>query len=50
MSLVVENDKYLKTIGDDLKIVSDEIISAMFIVSTKMTSTIATNISIKSKI
>ena len=41
---ICENSKYLKIISDDSKIVRDEIISGMDIVSTKMTNTIATNV------
>ena len=38
-----DNSKYLIIISDDLKIVYDEIISVMDILSTKMTNTISTN-------
>ena len=41
-----ENSKYLKCFADTSVIACDEIISAMDIVSTKMTNTIATNVSI----
>ena len=40
---ICENGNYFKSIGGDLKIVCDEIINVMDIVSTKMTSTIAAN-------
>ena len=39
-----DNSKYLIIISDDLKIVYDEIISVMDILSTKMTNTISTNV------
>ena len=39
-----ENSKYLKSIADTSVITSDEIISVMDILSTKMTNTIATNV------
>ena len=39
---------YLKIIGDDSKIVCDKITYAKDIVSTKMTNTIATDVSINS--
>ena len=42
------NDKYLKSIGDTSLIECDEIISLMDVLSTKMTSTIATNVPINS--
>ena len=43
---VWENRKYLKSIGHDSKIVSDEIINFMDIVSTNMRNTILTNATI----
>ena len=42
-----ENSKYIKIICDDSEIVCDEIISGIDIVSTKMTNTIATNVTEK---
>ena len=39
-----ENNKYLKGIADTSVITCDEVISVMDIVSTKMTNTIATNL------
>ena len=42
------NSKYLKSIADTSVIASDEITSVVDIVSTKMTNTIATNVSINS--
>ena len=41
---IFENGKYLKSIVDNSRIVCDEIIYVMDIVSTKMTNTIATNV------
>ena len=41
-----ENDKYLKSIPDTSVIACNEIISVMDIASTKMTNTMATNVSI----
>ena len=41
---ICENNKYLKIISDDSKILRDEIISVMDITSTKMINTIATNV------
>ena len=41
---ICENSKYVKIISDDSKIVCDEIISVMDIVSGKMTNSIATNV------
>ena len=41
---ICENSKYLKIIADTSVIACDEIISVMDIVSTKMTNTIATNV------
>ena len=46
---ICENYKYLKSIADTSVITCDEIISVMDIVSTKMTDTMATNVSINSK-
>ena len=43
---ICENSKYLKSIADTSVTACNEIISVMNIVSTKMTNTIATNISI----
>ena len=43
---ICENDKYLKSIVDTSVITCDPIICVMDIVSTKMTSTIAANVSI----
>ena len=43
---ICDNRKYLKSIADTSVIACDEIISVMDIVSTKMTTTIETNISI----
>ena len=43
---ICENSKNLKSIVDASVIVCDEILSVMDIVSTKMTNTIATNVSI----
>ena len=43
---ISENDKYLKSIPDTSVITCDEILYVMDIVSTKMTNTIATNVSI----
>ena len=45
---ICENSKYLKIITNDSVIACDEIISVMDIASTKMTNTIATNVSINS--
>ena len=45
-----ENTKYLKTISNDSKIACDEIISVMDIVLTKMTNTIAKNVTNTSSI
>ena len=41
---ICENSKYLKSIADTLVIACDEFIFVMDIVSTKMTKTIATNV------
>ena len=41
---ICENSKYLKNISNDSNIVNVEIISGMNIVSTKMTNTIALNV------
>ena len=41
---ICENSKYLKSIADTSVIECDEIISVMDIVSTKMTNTVATNV------
>ena len=41
---ICKNDKCFKMISDDLKIVCDEIISVVDILSTKMIYTIATNV------
>ena len=41
---IFENSKYLKSIADTSVIACDEIVSVMDIVSTKMTNTIATNV------
>ena len=41
---ICENSKYLKSITDTSLIECDEIITAMDIVSTKMTNTIAINV------
>ena len=43
-----ENIKYLKIIAGTSVIACDEVISVMDIVSTKMTSTVAINVSINS--
>ena len=43
---ISENDKYLKSILDTSVITCNEILYVMDIVSTKMTNTIATNVSI----
>ena len=43
---ICENSKYLKSIADTSVTECDEVISVMDIVSTKMTDTIATNVSI----
>ena len=43
---ICENSKYLKSIADTSVIACDELISAIDIVSRKMTNTIATNVSI----
>ena len=45
-----ENTKYLKTSSNDSKIACDEIISVMDIVLTKMTNTIAKNVTNTSSI
>ena len=45
---ICESSKYLKIISDNSKFLCEEIISVMDIVSTKMTGTIATNLSINS--
>ena len=45
---VCENDKYLKSIVDDSKIVCDEIIYVMYIVSTNVANTISANVSTNS--
>ena len=45
---ICENSKYLKIIAVTSVITWDEIISVMDIVSTKMTNTLATNVSINS--
>ena len=44
---ICENSKYVKIIADTSVITCDEIISVMNIVSTKMTNTIATNVTKK---
>ena len=41
---ICKNSQYLKSIADTLVIPCDEIIDTMDIVSTKMTNTIATNV------
>ena len=45
---ICKKGKHLKIIGDNSKIACDEIIYVINIVSTKMTNTIATNVSINS--
>ena len=45
---ICESSKYVKIISDHSKCSCEEIISVMDIVSTKMTRTIATNLSINS--
>ena len=45
-TLIFENSKYLKSIGDTSVIACDEIISVIDVISIKMTNTIATDLSI----
>ena len=45
---ICENNKYLKNIADTSVIACDEIISAMDMISTKLTNIIATNVPINS--
>ena len=45
---ICESNKYLKSIADTSVIVCEEIISDLDIVSTKITNTIAANVSINS--
>ena len=47
---ICEDDKHLKSIADTSVVTCDEIISVMDIASTKMTNTVATNVSINSDI
>ena len=47
ITCICENSKYLKSIADDSAIVCDEIIDAIDIVSTKLTNTLATNVTKK---